>query len=253
LAKGLASVVAFAFITALAALFRRRQWNWRWTGLLLAAAICASIAVFGPDAVGTGSYIHLRVAFCAMLFFVLWIASAVPPWPRACLNITAGLLLLIGILTIVVRYPVLSSWSSRLSAVVRLGGAVRPGTTVLPVMLERDARFDPMLHSVDLLSPKGIIDLANYEASVDYFTTKFQPERSPFPRLGTIHQLASAPPVFNIAAYERSTKGRVDYLLILNATHPAVAQELRLYPEQMAAFVLVGSDGSDTVRLYARR
>jgi hypothetical protein len=253
LAKGVAASVAFAFVTALAVLFRSRHWNWRWTGLLLAAAVCAGIAIFGPDAVGSGSYIHIRVAFCAMLFFVLWIASVVPRWPRACLHITLGLFLLIGVLTTVLRYPIVSSWSRRLSAVVRVGSVLRPGTTVLPVMLERNASMDPMLHSVGLLSSKGIIDLANYEASVEYFTTKFRPERSPFPRLGTIIQLGSAPPAFNIAAYERSTGGHVDYLLILNATRPAATQELRLYHEQMAAFALVGSDESHAVRLYARR
>jgi len=37
LAKGVAGSVAFAFIAALAVLFHRRQWNGRWTELLLAS------------------------------------------------------------------------------------------------------------------------------------------------------------------------------------------------------------------------
>ena len=107
-----------------------------------------------------------------------------------------------------------------------------------------------------LLLERPIINLRNYEALADHFTTRFRPEMSPVPTLGTMAQIRGVPPVFDVARYERETRGRVDYLLFNGWPEPRHAgddrPEAALYPEQLSAFTLVATSPDARFRLYER-
>ncbi len=249
------SVVAFLFTVGV--ILKRRTYNYWSSSLLLLSCACVILAIIGPDCVGTGSYIHKRIAFYAFLFFVAWVASALQSWPRPVLNVMAALGFGIALMAWAARFPVLSKWNEKLSAFVLIGQDIRPKSTVLTLCLERQkGEVDPFVHAVGLLSPRVIIDLSNYEASTDYFPTRFRPEYSPVPALGTPKQLESVPPVFDIVRYEKQTKGHVDYVLLhkdINGYGDAVKSlEVGLVRDQLAAYTLVRSEQFGQLTLYRR-
>jgi hypothetical protein len=256
LAKFIAMLVAIAFVFACILAWKRRLF-WRDSGLLIAGAVCGLATVFGPDSAVSGSYLHVRVAFFAWLFVALWLVTVFRPVPAAALYASTAVLTLLALAVFAVRLPVLAHWDRELAELVRVGQSIRPESTVLTVRLERtNFTVDPMLHAVGLLSDRNIVDLANYEASVDYFATQFRPERNPFPALGSLSQLESAPGVFDIARYESTTQGHVDYILFY-ANRPeaknARPPELDIYGDRIAPFSLVTAGNYGPLRLYRRR
>ncbi len=257
----LVKVVAVIFVVALlltvGAVIRRRTFNYWSSSLLFLSFACALLAIIGPDCVGSGSYIHRRMGFYAFLFLAAWAASALRNWSRPVLNVVAALGFGIALVTFTVRFPALSKWSDELSAFVEVGQHIRPNATVLAFSLERQPQdIDPFRHAAGLLSERVIIDLANYEASTDYFSTRFRPDYSPFPALGTLKQLESAPPVFDTIRYEKRTKGRVDYLLIYGHIHAdgqaVKSPETESMRRQLAAYTLVRSGDFGRLTLYRR-
>jgi hypothetical protein len=264
----LAEAVACAFFIALLFVgglaYWRRQYNLWSTPILLLTLMCAAIAIGGPNNVGTGSYIRLRVALYASMFLLAWLAAALHSWPRLPLNMIAALFSCIAVIGVAVRLPVLSNWNERLSAFAVIGQHIHPGSTILhlnleypePITPENPHGVNPYLHAVGLLSARAIVDLRNYEASETYFSTKFRPDMSPVPALGTLDQMESARPVFDVARYEKETRGRVDYLLFQGG---AVADGNRVqfledtvYRIQIAAFTFVASAQPGNLRLYQR-
>ena len=133
---------------------RRRRYSWRGTSFLVLSLACAALAIVGPDSVRSGLFIHVRVAFYACLFLVVWLA--LQSWPRLELNILATLFCGLAVITLAVRFQVLSEWNQRLSDFVVLGQKIRPGSTVLWLTLEPlDGAVNPYRDAVGLLSPKG--------------------------------------------------------------------------------------------------
>jgi hypothetical protein len=255
LAKAGAATVAVLLLSLVIVAIRRRCYNWRGSSFLILSLVCAALATIGPDSVRSGLFIHVRVAFYACLFLVVWLA--LQSWPRLELNSLAALFCGVALLTLAVRFQVLSAWNERLTNFVVLGQKIRPGSTVLWLTLEPlDGAVNPYRDAVGLLSPKAVIDLRNYEASADHFLTQWQPERSPVPALGTVQQLGDVPPVFDIARYEKDTHGRVDYIFFQG--HPdskgdAVERlALNLYRNQIAGYTLASPDQHGSLRLYQR-
>lgn len=261
LSKAVAGTLFIALLVVVGVAYWRRQYN-KWnTGILLVCLMCSVIAITGPSSWGTGE-IRLRLALYAWLFVVAWLAAGLRSWPRLPLNVISALFCCIAVVAFAIRLPVLSRWNERLSAFAVIGGHIRPESTVLHLNLaESEFAEDadvahPSLHAVDLLSTRAIIDLRNYEASMYYFSTRFRPEVSPFPALGTLSELESRPPVFDIRRYEKETRGYVGYLLFQGG---AVADgnvvhglEESLYRDQIAAFTLVASEERGNLRLYER-
>ena len=257
LVKVIAAIVVAILLFTLAVIVKHRTLNYQKVSLLLLSCACAPLAIIGPDCVGSGSYIHVRMVFYAFLFLVAWVACAVRSWPRPALNVLSTLVCGITVVTFIARYPVLSEWNDELSTFVDIGRHIRPRATILALSLESQPRsIDPFLHAAGLLSERVIIDLRNYEASTDYFSTRFQPEYSPFPALGTLKQLQSVPPVFDTVRYEKTTKGRVDYLLfrgrIDGGIHAVGALEGGLIRNELAGYTLVRSEESGNLTLYRR-
>jgi hypothetical protein len=255
LAKAGAATVAILLLSLVALAIRRRRYSWRGSSFLILSLACAALAIIGPDSVRSGLFIHVRVAFYACLFLVVWLA--LQSWPRLELNILAALFCAMVLITLALRFQVLSEWNQRLSDFVALGQKIRPGSTVLWLTLEQlDGAVNPYHDAVGLLSQKAVIDLRNYEASADHFLTQWQPERSPVPALGTVKQLGDVPPVFDIVRYEKETHGRVDYIIFQG--HPdskgdvVERVEVNLYREQIASYTLASPDQHGSLRLYQR-
>jgi hypothetical protein len=255
LAKAVATTLFIALAFVVGVTLRRRQYNWRSTAVLVLSLTCGAIAVLGPDSVGSGFLIHERVALYAWLFLVVWLA--LQSWPRWALNIISAVFCGMAVISLAARVPVLSRWNEELSDFVAVGQSIRPRSTVLGFSLELpEGRVNPYLHAVGLLSSRAIIDLGNYEAATDYFSTRFQPERTPFPALGTPEQLKARPPVFDIVRYEKETHGRVDYIIFQGGTdsrgNGIERPEVRLYGDQIATYTLVALGQRGNVRLYQR-
>jgi hypothetical protein len=243
LVKAAAGALLLTTLCGLGVALWRRKSNWSSSGILALSMACAAVTVAGPDCTGSGSYIRNRMALLAWLFLVVWLASSLSNWPRIPLNVIASLFCAIAVAFFLTSIPFLSEWNGRLSKFASLGDQIHRGSTVLMVNLDSPSedQAEPYLHAVGLFSDRGVVDLKNYEASTDYFLTRFRPERSPFPALGTLAELDAHPPTFNISRYEKTTQGRVDYLLFVSR-HGSAGQERiedlvnRLYRDQIAAF-----------------
>lgn len=245
-------------------LIRTRKYRRESTGLLLASAACVFLAVAGPDCVGRGTYIHGRLGLFACIFYVVWLASALPAWPRLALNGLAAFCCALALITFAVRFPILSEMSRSVSAFASVGASMRPGSTVLSLDLRPEGettRFsvDPFLHVAGILTRRQIIDLRNYEASTDLFVTEFRGNRAPSPALGTVKELQSSPPVFDIARYERETAGRVDYVLLYGRNHADRAgsgsMQVDSYTRPLSGYTVVRSEQAPWVggiKLYKR-
>ena len=260
LSKVVAMVVFMGLTWAAAVTLWHRQYNWHSAAILGLSLTCVIIAVAGPDCVGTGSFVRLRVALFAWLFLIGWLASALPKWPRWALNGLSGCCCGIALITLVSRVPMVAELNEGLSDIVKIGESVRPNSTVLVLCLGRQKRdVDPFRHLAGLLTPRAIVDLNNYEASLEYFSTRFQTDRSPYPALGTMRELEEAPPVFDITRYEKETAGRVDYVLFYCSNDSGGAGmkllQSELYRRQIAGYALVRASHSRSVgdlRLYGR-
>jgi hypothetical protein len=155
--------------------------------------------------------------------------------------------------------PTYSFWNRALPDFVAVCRNIRPRSTVLTLNVSPLPRppVDPDLHAVDLLSSAGIIDLLDYEALTDYFSTEFRAERSPIPALGGFTQLLETMPVqINIPRYERTTGTHVEYVLVEAGPSSGASQEQyleqKLYGNQLAAYRLVASGKNGAPRLYQR-
>ncbi len=177
------------------------------------SAICASLALLGPDAVGDGSYIPMRVALFGWLFLIMWFA--VQQWPAWMIRVLWSVIPIMLAGSLLARLPDYRRWDSVLKEFRSLGGQIRPGATVLSLNTQRTGgSIDPLFHAVDLFVPRPFIDLRNYEASTDHFLTCFRRDHSPYDALGNLAELNHIPAVFDIARYEKQALGRVDYVLL---------------------------------------
>jgi hypothetical protein len=239
----------------------RGQYSWRSMNVLVVSATLAAISVAGPDSIGTELlYLRERLGLYACLFFVVWLA--LQNWPRTALVVIPGVFCSIAIISFFIRLPVLAKWDLKLARFVDMGQNIDRGSTVLGVSMGwkgntsglRD--INPYLHAVGLLAPGVVIDLGNYEAATNYFSTKFRAERSPFPALAIVGQLYGESPVFDIIRYEKKTQGRVDYVFFAEGpeSHENGTEwlEVTQYKNQLAGYNLLSAEPGGEVRVYAR-
>lgn len=240
---------------------RQRRLTGTGPSLLLLGLLCAVVSVVGPDYLRSGAHLGRRVALYALIFLAGWLAAGLPRWPRRWWPVFPLMFCGYSLCTLGMNLPVWREWSARLAEVVRAGGPIRPGTTVLMLDLRSPQPLpaNPYLHAAGLFFEKNIVNLRNYEAATDLFLTRFRPERSPYPALGTLRQLESYPPAFDIARYERETAGRVDYVLFAGPAGAETGQTVedlvgRWYPSVAASYTLTSAfDGAYAAfRLYQR-
>lgn len=210
LAAGLAAVLCAA-----AALCWRRRTIPAEPGLLLAAAACAVLGLYLPDAYGGGGFIRERFIFPAILFGVAALGAAAGGWPRAARIAVFSLLLLACALSWGLRLPRIAEFNRLLKDCARIISRIPAGTVVLPIGPPSPGlRVDPFVHAISHGCIRGAVNLGNYEASYPSFPVQFQPQRNPIPSLWTRADQLAVPPRFDIARYERLTGGRVDFVLL---------------------------------------
>ena len=247
-------VALFCLLIAAALTFRfRNAAFFKPTDVFIAlSGILTCLALFGPDAIGDGSYIHVRVAFFAFIFLIIWLAAqAWPKWIPAALWVVLPAM---AALSLLARLPAYRRWNGALQDFKSMADRIRPGATVFSLMT-RDAglSIDPFAHAVDLFAPRPFIDLLNYEAGTDQFMTYFRRDRSPFDALGKLAEIERVPPVFDIARYETRTLGCVDYVLLYGLPKFEPDQEGRDYRVKLPGYRLIYSTANQfKAQLYAR-
>jgi hypothetical protein len=243
-----------ALLTLLAATGRLRNCRLKPSDacLLLSAALAALLVVRPAGAIWA-YYLPERVSLYAWLFLIGWLAAQ--DWPRLVLPINSALICVLAVLGLSSRLLAHQMWNDRLEEFASVGQCIQPQSTVLAVHvgLGPAPTIDPLVHAGGIFAPKAYVDLANFEPITDHFITTFRPERSPFNSLGTLIQLNAIPPVFDIQRYERSTQGRVDYLVFYGGLGNK-PPELEQFSSQLAAYQLVySSRRAGRARLYRRR
>lgn len=252
----LKAIAALSVLMVMAALVLRLRWArlLRPTdAYIVVGGICSLLAVFGPDAVGDGSYIRGRVALFAWVFLVVWLAAQ--EWTTWMTRAIWVLVPAIAALSMLARLPEYRRWNGVLQELQGTGAQIRPGRTVLGLRTQRGVAPDPLFHAVDWFVPRPLIDLRNYEASTDHFLTRFRPERSPFDALGKLMDLQQAPAVFDIPRYEAQTHGCVDYVLLYGLPKFAEgAQEAEQdYRASLHGYRLISVSAADLkLQLYER-
>jgi len=219
-AKVIAGLMALMFLAAVGL----RVWRARSLRIsdsfLLLSVLYTAMAALGPDAVGDGTYIRAREGLFAVLFLVVWLGAQ--DWPRFVPGACSALACALALCSLWARLPAYQRWDSLISEFQDAGRAIAPGSTILPLRTRADRdRVQPLLHGIDLFAPRPFVDLANYEAATDHFTTRFRAERSPFdalgPRAGLLHSDVQA--AFDIRRYETETRGCVDYVVLYQQPH----------------------------------
>ena len=243
-----AVVLLLVAVTAFAVWYgyTRRCFAREGTGVLVISLLYLGLSLFGPDCIGEGLFIRRREELYVCAFFVLWLAAGLRLWPEWAVRGVAAGFFAITAITFAIHLPTLSSWNTQLSDAVTLSHAIPPQSTVLGLRTEpSQGNFDPLRHAAGLLADRPIILLKNYEAATSHFLTYFRAGHSPFPSLGTLSQLESSTPVFDVARYEQQTRGRVDYVLLAGEDAPAVRA-------QLTGFARIGSTPNNRIHLYQR-
>lgn len=253
-ARLIALLVGLMFVVAL--IYRLRRFHLKPTDAFIGvSAACALLAIFGPDAVGDGSYIHLRMSFFALILLIVWLAAQ--EWSAWTMNGLCLAVILIAITSLLARLPEYRQWSEVLRSFATVGQRIRPDATVLTIKTERGrGSINPLLHAVGLFTPRPFIDLCNYEADTDQFPLRFRPNRSPDGPLAKPAELEQVPPVFNIPRYETQTLGCVDYVLVyaLPKFADGSGGGADRYQAKLQGYTLIfASDAPLKERLYMRR
>jgi hypothetical protein len=181
---------------------------------LVLGLTCAAFGIFGPETIGDGSFIDVRLSLFGWIFLIAWLAAQA--WPRWAMVTVLCVVPVIAARALTARMHEYGNWERALQQFKGIGERIRPGSTVLSLETQYGSKneIDPLLHAVGLFAPRTFIDLRNYEAGTDHFLTRFRRDRSPFDALGTRSGLEQVPPSFNIVRYETQTSGCVDYVLL---------------------------------------
>jgi hypothetical protein len=253
-ARAVAMLLALLFVSALIHRFRRERRFQTTDAFLLVGGVCALLAIFGPDAVGDGSYIHMRMSLFAGVFLVIWMAAQ--QWHTWTLRTLWIVLPVIAIVSLGARFPEYRRWDNVLREFTSIGPQIRSGATILGLRMDRDPdNIRPLLHAVDWLAPRPFIDLGNYEAGTDQFPLRFRRDHSPDGVLGKRAELEQAPPVFHIARYESQTFGCVDYILVYGMPDFAKRRQSAGADHQLrfpSYRLIYASEQPLEVRLYSR-
>lgn len=257
------SLAALFGLAAVGLLARRRGAALK-DGLLLAAAVSTVLFFVVPDGVGGGGRVKERLGLYPFFLLILWFAaSGIPPAGRRWLMGGGAAASLVFLALFWPRYAALDD---QLDEYMTAADRIEPGSTLLTLCYAprgrgadgRDLayRFKPFLHAQGrIAAERGVVDLALYEASEDYFPIYFRPSLDPYRKIGIAGGLELEPPRAEFLTYPERTGGRVDYVLLWGLgeeqrAEPAVRSVLR---QLAAGYEPVYTSPHELVRLYRRR
>ena len=102
---------------------------------------------------------------------------------------------------------------------------VEPNTTLLALSFchqgrsaERQPlslRVRPFMHASGYIcAQRHVVDLVNYEGSVDYFPVGYRAQLNPYSHIANMDDMESETPKVDFLTYPKRTGGRVDYVLL---------------------------------------
>ena len=196
----------------------------RWDGLLVIAGLYGLFFLAAPQAAAGGSMIVIRLACFPLFALFLWSAGQVrfaTRSPLAAAKLRGGVAILAVIITLMLTVSHTASYWRIRPYLAEFADAERhipAGATLLPIYLSDGADVDPHGRRLssgssplveaagNFAAQRGILNLDNYEASVDYFPLQFRKDVDPYPRMIDSGE--------DIAAYETASGKTVDYVLL---------------------------------------
>jgi hypothetical protein len=212
----LIAIVGYLLVSKIA-----HQQGHRWDGLLLVVAGYSVVYFTAPDVMFGGGVISPRMNLYLFLALILWCAaqSYHSIVKRGIQVVATGLaLVLLGLH--VQKYAELNEYLEEYLSGMHL---VEPNTTFLPLIFSPQgytpdgrvlsSRVAPFLNAAGhIAAQRGIVDLANYEASGIIFPVMSRPHLTPLVHIWYGAQFHS--PAIDFLSYPQRTGGRVDYVLV---------------------------------------
>ncbi len=212
----------------LAKLIGRLRWQRRDVLLFVPLAIVALYFTQGSGAAGQ-LFIPQRLGFFIYLTAILFLAAqAYPLWLKRAVTIVAAILA-IGLAG--AHWPSFKAYNIQLAEFIGEAERIEPRSTFLSLIFA--PRGDPPVSDDGLTvvpffsaqgyaaADRGLIDLRIYEAGLDYFPVHYRSSVDPFKHLARLDKqpngLMDVPQRIDIAAYERKTPARINYVLVWGA------------------------------------
>lgn len=196
-----------------------------WDGFLLIAATYVVIYFIAPDSMSGGGNIKERLMLYPFFALILWFGGhSYHRLVKQRIQLVAvGIaLMLLGLHTM--KYAELNNYLEEYLSGMHL---IKPNTTLLPLSFSHHGqtpdgrslswRIEPFSYASGYIAVKrNIVDLANYEAALDYFPIIYRPNLNPDLHIGVGQQknFVADPPQVNFLTYPQRTGGSVDYVLV---------------------------------------
>lgn len=219
-----AMALGLAALTAFALWGRRKGFQVRsQDGLLVVVGLYVLVYFVAPDKIMGGEFVSHRMNLFPALGLILWLAAERPGrWPRIGIQ-AVGVICSLGLLWI--HSSVYRDLNLLLDEYLSGSELVATNSTILPLSyahrgLAADGtplspRVGPFRHAAGYIAAeRGLVDLANYEAVVDFFPLRWRPERNPAHHLAYSTGIEGRPPCVDIPSYTSKTGATVDYVLI---------------------------------------
>jgi hypothetical protein len=192
-------------------------------GLLLAAAGLTLLIFMGPDAIGWGGLIQMRLVFYVYFALILWLAAQQIP-PRVAKGAAAASVL-ISVLLFATRAPAYAELNRQIEEYLSTAPHIDPNTTLLALSFASHGYAPPENRLAKTYLPfeylsgfigtdKPVVDLGNYETLTFSFWTRFRPEVDPFRFVNKVVEAEIRPAAANLFGYPPESGGRIDYVLL---------------------------------------
>lgn len=210
---------------------------------------------------GGGAGIVMRLAgFPFFAILIWWSTQPICRRARQRLEATVAIVSTLALISMVVLHARSSArLTPYLEEIENAEAQIPIGATMLPIVFSGGADVDssgrrlswgtsPLVEATDYFAgQRGIVDLDNYEAALDYFPLRFRPAVDPYTYI-----IDSG---WHFANYRKRTGQTVDYVLLWTGGVEGTDRTTRFISQQLAGgydLVFV-SDHSHYTRLYRRR
>lgn len=195
------------------------------TDALLPAALgCLALYFFAPNSLAGGGWVSHRLNLLFFLLLLSWLATQ--PWPAKARQAAVSLGVAASLLLLGLHWTTYRRIEPYLEEYLELASQVPAGSTLLPLTstpwgFERQGRplsvkVRPFLNAAAYVGPEGddaVVLLNNYQAGKGYFPVVYRAEVDPFRHLAPGGGFRAVPPRVDLAAYSRTTRVPVHFVL----------------------------------------